>query len=446
MDFEVLKIETSNIYRRVGIMTLGCKVNQYESQAIAEEFEKNGFIIGRFSEKCGIYIINTCTVTSESDRKTRQMIRRAARHNPKAFILVTGCYSQLNPGKTAGIDGVDFICGNGNKLRLVDAALGLIASGEKNGAADIKVDDIEQSPLEPMTIHSSERTRAYVKIEDGCDNHCTYCTVPLARGHVRSKPVDEVVAEVSGLCGAGYSEVVLTGIETASYGRDFEDKTDLATLLEAVDKVDGIGQMRLGSLDPSLLKPEFVSRLASLKHFAPHLHLSVQSGSDKILSVMGRKYNSAEIENYIADTRAKLPGITFAADIIVGFPGETEELFCETVEFVKRVKFTHLHIFPYSKRPGTPAASMPDQVAEDVKNERVKRLEAAEREVAFELANDYIGKQRDVLFELCEDGRATGHTPEFLEVAVITNDDLHGETKKVKLNGFDGTVFSGFII
>ena len=427
-------------------MTLGCKVNQYESQAIAEEFEKNGFIIGRFSEKCGIYIINTCTVTSESDRKTRQMIRRAARHNPQAFILVTGCYSQLNPGKTAGIDGVDFICGNGNKLRLVDAALGLIASGEKNGAADIKVDSIETSPLEPMKIHSSERTRAYVKIEDGCDNRCAYCTVPLARGHVRSKPVDEVVDEVRGLCESGYSEVVLTGIETGSYGKDFTDGTDLVSLLEAVNAIDGIGQIRLGSLDPSILRPEFVSRLASLNHFAPHLHLSIQSGSNSVLANMKRKYNTEMVEEYISDVRSKLPDMTFAADIIVGFPGETEENFNETLEFVKRVKFTHLHIFPYSKRPGTPAAEMPDQVPEDVKNDRLKRLETAQREIEFELANGYIGKQRDVLFELCEDGRATGHTPEFLEVAVITNDDLHGQTKKVKLNGFDGSVYTGFII
>lgn len=314
-------------------MTLGCKVNQYESQAIAEEFEKNGFIIGRFSEKCGIYIINTCTVTAESDRKTRQMIRRAARHNPKAYVLVAGCYSQLNPGKTAGIDGVDFICGNSNKMRLVDAALGLIASGEKNGAADIKVDDIMSAPLERMCIHSSERTRAYVKIEDGCDNRCSYCIVPQARGHVRSKPAEDVVEEVKGLVAAGYYEIVLTGIETACWGRDLGDE-NLADLLEKVDAIEGIGRIRLGSLDPSLMKPEFVDRIAKLSHLAPNFHLSMQSGSSRVLAAMRRRYNAETAESNIAYIREKIPGVTFTADIIVGFPGETEEMFMETVDFV----------------------------------------------------------------------------------------------------------------
>ena len=442
----MLKIETSNITRRVGIMTLGCKVNQYESTAIAEEFQKHGFTIGKFSEKCGIYIINTCTVTAESDRKARQMIRRAARHNPKAYILVTGCYSQLNPGKTAGIDGVDFICGNSNKLRLVDAALGLIASGEKNGAADIKVEDIQTADLEPMTIHSSERTRAYVKIEDGCDSHCTYCIVPEARGGVRSKPAADVIKEVKGLVEAGYREVVLTGIETGSYGKDFEENYRLADLLEEVDAVEGIERIRLGSLDPSIMRPEFVERIAKLKHLAPNFHLSMQAGCDRVLAAMKRKYNVGMAEAYIADLRAKIPGVTFNADIIVGFPTETEEEFAETMEFVRRAKFTHLHIFTYSRRPGTVAAEMDGQIAEEVKIDRSARLEASQREVAYSLAEGYIGQQREVLFELCEDGIASGHTPEFLEVTVITPDNLHNQVKTVKLNGFDGKVFTGFII
>ncbi|MBQ8509097.1 MAG: tRNA (N(6)-L-threonylcarbamoyladenosine(37)-C(2))-methylthiotransferase MtaB [Clostridia bacterium] len=427
-------------------MTLGCKVNQYESTAIAEEFQKHGFTIGKFSEKCGIYIINTCTVTAESDRKARQMIRRAARHNPKAYILVTGCYSQLNPGKTAGIDGVDFICGNSNKLRLVDAALGLIASGEKNGAADIKVEDIQTADLEPMTIHSSERTRAYVKIEDGCDSHCTYCIVPEARGGVRSKPAADVIKEVKGLVEAGYREVVLTGIETGSYGKDFEENYRLADLLEEVDAVDGIERIRLGSLDPSIMRPEFVERIAKLKHLAPNFHLSMQAGCDRVLAAMTRKYNVGMAEAYIADLRAKIPGVTFNADIIVGFPTETEEEFAETMEFVRRAKFTHLHIFTYSRRPGTVAAEMDGQIAEEVKIDRSARLEASQREVAYSLAEGYIGQQREVLFELCEDGIASGHTPEFLEVTVITPDNLHNQVKTVKLNGFDGKVFTGFII
>lgn len=441
-----MKVEKPDISRRVGIMTLGCKVNQYESEAIAEEFEKNGFIVGRFSERCGIYVINTCTVTGEADRKTRQMIRRAARHNPRAYILVTGCYAQLNPGKTAGIDGVDFICGNSNKLRLVDAALGLVASGEKNRSADIKVDDIETAPLEKMCINNFERSRAYVKIEDGCDNRCTYCTVPLARGSVRSKDPQSVIDEVEGLAARGFHEIVLTGIETASYGKDFDNGYKLIDLLEEVNDTGSVKRIRMGSLDPTVLKPEFVDKIATLEHCCPHFHISVQSGSSTVLAAMKRKYNADMVLKNIEYVREKIPGATFSADMIVGFPGETDELFEETVEFVKKAKFLHLHVFPYSKRSGTPAAEMEDQIPENVKAGRVERLEKIGHEIVFSMAEQYIGQQKDVLFESCEDGKAVGHTEEFLEVSVITNANLHGELKAVKLNGFDGNVFTGFII
>lgn len=441
-----MKVEKPDISRRVGIMTLGCKVNQYESEAIAEEFEKNGFIVGRFSERCGIYVINTCTVTGEADRKTRQMIRRAARHNPRAYILVTGCYAQLNPGKTAGIDGVDFICGNSNKLRLVDAALGLVASGEKNRSADVKVDDIETAPLEKMCINNFERSRAYVKIEDGCDNRCTYCTVPLARGSVRSKDPQSVIDEVEGLAARGFHEIVLTGIETASYGKDFDNGYKLIDLLEEVNDTGSVKRIRMGSLDPTVLKPEFVDKIATLEHCCPHFHISVQSGSSTVLAAMKRKYNADMVLKNIEYVREKMPGATFSADMIVGFPGETDELFEETVEFVKKAKFLHLHVFPYSKRSGTPAAEMEDQIPENVKAERVERLEKIGHEIVFGMAEQYIGQQKDVLFESCEDGKAVGHTEEFLEVSVITNANLHGELKAVKLNGFDGNAFTGFII
>ena len=427
-------------------MTLGCKVNQYESTAIAEEFEKHGFTIGKFSEKCGIYIINSCTVTAESDRKTRQMIRRAARHNPEAYVLVTGCYAQCSAGKAAGIDGVDFICGNSNKSKLVDAAIGLIASGEKNLSAAIKVDDIQKAPFEPMTIHSSERTRAYVKIEDGCDNHCTYCIVPHARGKVRSKKPEDVIAEIKGLVKNGYREVVLIGIETASYGKDFSEKYRLADLLSEVDAIEGIERIRLGSLDPSVLSAEFVSKIAALRHFAPNFHLSMQSGCDRILRDMKRKYSVKMALEGVQRLRNAMPEVTFNADFIIGFPGETEEEFSETVEFIKRVGFTHLHLFPYSRRPGTPAADMEAQVPEDVKAARLERLDAEWREGLYKMAEGYIGTKKDVLFELCENGRAIGHTPEFLEVAVITPDDLHNQVRGVKLNGFDGSVYTGFIV
>ena len=341
---------------------------------------------------------------------------------------------------------MDFICGNSNKTKLVDAALGLVASGEKNSAALIKVQDIENAPFEPMTIHASERTRAYVKIEDGCNNHCAYCIVPTARGRVRSKRPEDVISEIRGLAANGYREVVLIGIETASYGKDFSEKYRLADLLFEVDGIEGIERIRLGSLDPSILTAEFVSRVAQLKHFAPNFHLSMQSGCDKVLAAMRRKYNTKMAIDAVTRLREAIPDVTFTADFIVGFPGETEEDFLETVDFVRSVGFTHLHIFPYSKRPGTEASVMEGQIPDSIKAQRLERLDSVWREGVFEAAKGHIGTMKQVLFETCEDGKAVGHTPEFLEVAVITTDDLHGEIRTVKLNGFDGSVYTGFIV
>lgn len=436
----------SKISHKVGIMTLGCKVNQYESKAIAEELERHGFTIGRFSEKCGIYIINTCTVTAESDRKTRQMIRRAARHNPSAYVLVTGCYAQVNPAKAAGIDGVDYVIGNKDKLKIVDAVLALMASKTKNGAADVKVEDIGDAPFEPMTITSSERTRAYVKIEDGCDNHCTYCIVPSARGRVRSKAPADVISEIRKLVEGGYREVVLIGIETASYGKDFEDGYRLIDLLEDVDKIEGLERIRLGSLDPSVLKPEFSERVARLRHFAPNFHISMQAASDNVLRAMKRRYSKGMVEEYLGKLKEVMPEVTFCADIIVGFPGETEEDFLETVDFVRKVGFTHLHIFPYSKRSGTVAAEMDGQLPEEEKNRRLERLTEIQDECVYSAAERYIGTVREVLFETYEEGLAIGHTPDFLEVSVITERELHNEIKAVKLVSFDGKRYNGFIL
>lgn len=436
----------SKINRKVGIMTLGCKVNQYESRAIAEELERHGFTIGRFSEKCGIYIINTCTVTGESDRKTRQMIRRAARHNPQAYVLVTGCYAQVNPAKTATIDGVDFVIGNSEKLKIVDAVMALVSSRAKNGVASIKVDDIEDAAFEPMKIHSSERTRAYVKIEDGCENRCTYCIVPSARGRVRSKAPADVISEVRELVQNGYREIVLIGIETASYGKDFGSGCQLIDLVEEVDKIPGVERIRLGSLEPSILKPEFLERISKLKHFAPNFHISMQSASDNVLHAMRRKYNRDRVEESVAKLRELMPDVTFCADIIVGFPGETEEDFEQTAEFVRRVGFTHLHVFPYSKRVGTVAAEMDGQIPDDIKKHRLDHLCEIQRKAVYAQAEKYIGAVKEVLFESFEEGVAVGHTAEFLEVSVITDEPIDNEMKNVKLVSFDGEKYNGFIL
>ncbi len=417
----------------VGIITLGCKVNQYESEAIAEAFLARGFTVGSPTEVCDIYVINTCTVTAESDRKARQMIRRAATLSPSAFILVTGCFSQSHPADIAKINRVDYICGNDNKLSVVDAAVMLLEGGKKERKTQIAVNDIEKAAFEPMCITRFARTRAYVKIEDGCENRCTYCAIPAARGKVRSKPLADVVSEVAGLVANGCREVVLTGIETASWGRDL-DGCSLIDLLEAVDGIEGIGRVRLGSLDPSLMKEGFVARLARLGHLTPHFHLSIQSGSSSVLAAMKRKYNRQMALDGIARLRAAIEDVELTADFIVGFPGETEEDFRETMDFAREAAFLQMHVFAYSPRTGTPAAAMTGQIDGATKKARSAALIQAGEEIRAERLQNALKKpHRTVLFETFEAGLAIGHTDNFLEVAIKSDVPLHGTLLPVRL-------------
>ena len=431
----------------VGIYTLGCKVNQYESEAIAEALEREGVRVLPPTEICDAYIINTCTVTAESDRKARQFIRRAMSRNREAYIVVTGCLAQTAHDGLAAMSGVDSIVGNTEKLTAAKEVLRLLKQGKKEAHPTVSVSDINASPFEPMCISHFERTRAYVKIEDGCESHCAYCIIPSARGKIRSKPTEEVVAEVSALCEGGCREVVLTGIETASWGRDLGEG-DLATLLERVDAIHGIGRVRLGSLDPSLIRESFVERITPLSSLAPHFHLSLQSGSSAVLARMKRKYNARQAMDAILRLRAALPDVQLTTDVIVGFPGETEEEFAETVAFVRNARFLQAHIFPYSKRAGTLAATMPDQVPEEIKRRRAAELSAVVAEVRAELLRELVAAQPvvEVLFETCEDGIAKGHTPSFLEVAVKDSRPLHGTFGSVRLTHTDGMVCFGDLI
>ncbi len=422
---------------KVGIFTLGCKVNQYESEAIAEALEKNSFSTVGHDDSADIYIINTCTVTAESDRKARQFIRRAIKKNPDAYIIVTGCLSQTSPDDVSRIEGVDYICGNTRKLSVVDAAIKFRAERLKTKSPTIECEDIFSAPFEKMSITRFDRTRAYVKIEDGCENRCAYCIIPSARGKVRSKLPNDVISEVEALTCGGCREVVLTGIETASYGKDLE-YTDLASLLEAVDRIDGIGRVRLGSLDPSLMNEKFVARIASLRSLTPHFHLSLQSGSSAVLALMKRKYNAKMAMDVIERLRRAIPGIQFTIDIIVGFPGETEENFLETVEFVKRARFLSAHIFQYSKRKGTVAATMKDQVPESIKSERSARLISLQKSITAEILKNEIGREYDVLFETYSNGFACGHTPSFIEVSVPAETPLHSQIRRVRITDTDG--------
>ena len=433
----------SYLPRTVGIYTLGCKVNQYESEAIAEGLASRGFSVVPFSQICNAYIINTCTVTAESDRKARQLIRRAIKTNPAAFIIVTGCMAEVFSDKLSKIEGIDYICGNGHKLQVIEALENLFTKGCKNDSPQVTLSPLDA--FEEMQITHFDRTRAYIKIEDGCENRCTYCIIPEARGKVRSKAPEDVLKEVRTLTDGGCREIVLTGIETASYGRDFDNGYRLADLLEKVDAIPNIGRVRLGSLDPSLMKPDFVNRIAKLKSLTPHFHLSMQSGSDKILALMKRKYNRKMALEGMERLRAAMPGVQFTTDMIVGFPGETEEDFALTVDFAKRAKFLMIHVFPYSERRGTVAATLPDRIPEEIRHQRVHELNAVQAEIQKEILDSYTNTAVNVLFETYADGIMTGHTATFVEVACPVPYSLQSQLHTVYITGNDGKKCTGLL-
>ncbi len=437
----------SEAKKTVGFFTLGCKVNQYESEAISELFAARGYEVLPADELCDIYIINTCTVTAESDRKARQIIRRAIMRNPDAFVLVTGCLAETAPDTLSRIEGVDYLCGNAEKSAIVDAADRLLASGRKNPTPHVYLPPLDGAPFEAMSIQKFDRTRAYIKIEDGCESHCTYCIIPKARGQIRSKKPKDVLSEVRTLTAGGCREVVLTGIETASYGKDLDGYT-LADLLEEVDRIPNIGRVRLGSLDPSLMKQPFVDRIASLRSIAPHFHLSMQSGSDKILRLMKRKYNTAMALESIERLRRAMPNVMLTTDMIVGFPNESEEDFQQTLDFAEKAEFLMIHVFPFSGRRGTPAAAMSGQIPMEIRRERAARLTELEASVRKKILEREIqtAPVSEVLFEDYKNGYAHGHTANFIEVCVKSEQSLHAETKKVKLLHTDGNTVTAEIL
>ncbi len=421
----------------VGILTLGCRVNQYESEAISEALSSHGIIVDEAGRGCDAYIINTCTVTAESARKARQFIRRAIKENPAAYILVMGCYAQTEAEAVAKIAGVDYICGSRNKLSTVDALLRLMENMRKNEVPEINVTDIEKEPFEPMSISTFGRTRAYVKIEDGCENKCAYCIIPTARGRVCSKGEGQVIREVQTLVSHGYKEIVLTGIETAAYGKDLKD-TDLITLLKKIDKIDGIERIRLGSLDPSFCGEAFAHEAAEIEHLCRHFHLSLQSGCDNTLRAMRRRYNTAQAMRNIEALRRYLPEVCFSADIIVGFPGESEEDFLATAEFLQKARLLHGHIFSYSKRAGTEAAVMKGQIPEEIKKERNRILTELCDSSGNGIITSYIGRRMDVLFETFTEGYAYGHTDNFIEVKAKAPAEVCGKILSVEIIAAEG--------
>ena len=408
-------------------LTLGCKVNQYETEAICEALEGMGFTQRPSHEVCDLYVLNTCTVTAESDRKSRQMARRLIQKNPEAAVIVTGCSAQGSPASFAAIEGVSAVVGNRNKLRVAEIARELMEQG-RPVTPSVEVPDLTDADFEPMSITRFIRARAYVKIQDGCESRCAYCAIPAARGPVRSKPMEEVISEVKALTEGGCREIVLTGIETGTWGRDL-GSLRLQDLLVEIDRIPGIGRIRLGSLDPTVMTEDFVDKIKDLSSLAPHFHLSMQSGCSTTLARMRRKYNARQAEAAMARVRAAIPGVQFTTDMIVGFPGETEEEFAESADFARKAGFLHIHVFPYSKRSGTPAATMKDQVPEAVKRERVAILSRISEETCAAILEGVLASLRPmtILPETRGDGFVMGHTPEFLEVKILTSCPLPQE-------------------
>lgn len=421
---------------RAAILTLGCRVNQYESDAIAGRLEALGAEICAPGEVADIYVVNTCTVTAESDRKSRQFIRRCLKKNPDAVVAVTGCFAQVSP-EGAAIPGVSLVCGNDRKLTVADEAMALVHRG-KGTDCRVNVGDIFEAAFEEMAIEKPEsRTRAFVKIEDGCESKCAYCIIPYARGRIRSKGAKDVLSEVRAIADHGCKEIVLTGIETSSYGKDFADGYDLADLLTEVSEIEGIERIRLGSLDPSAMSHGLIDRMAALPKLMPHFHISMQSGSDAVLKRMRRRYLTATALERLEYIREKIPRVMFSTDLIVGFPGETEEEFEETMDFCRKARFFHLHIFPYSKRAGTPAATMPGQVPEDVKSKRLAHLSEQQAGIRRALIEAEMAKFpcQTVLFEAWDSTYIYGHTENFMEVKAPVDPSLSGSIVPVQLKG-----------
>lgn len=412
---------------KASIITLGCRVNQYESDAIMQELAKNGVTICSNNEPCDIYIINTCSVTSESDRKSRQLIRRCASKNENAVIIVTGCYSQINPVEALGIKGVDFVCGNNAKSIIAKKALELY---RKRTMPDMYVPDIFNCSFDAMQVGAPlTRTRAFIKIQDGCESKCAYCIIPFARGNVRSNAPENVINEVKNIVSKGCYEVVLTGIETASYGRDFKNGYTLTDLLKEINKIPELKRIRLGSLDPVSITKDFVDAISNLDKVMPHFHISMQSGCTRILNLMKRKYSIDMAKKNIDYLRACIPSVQLSADVIVGFPDESDEDFAKTIEFFRSERFLHLHIFPYSKRAGTVAATMKNQVSEEIKKARLHELQDIQGSIKAEILKDFATKneQVEVLFESFDGEYSYGHTRDFIEVCAKSSSSLSGQ-------------------
>ncbi|MGQ7278120.1 tRNA (N(6)-L-threonylcarbamoyladenosine(37)-C(2))-methylthiotransferase MtaB [Brevibacillus thermoruber] len=421
----------------VAFHTLGCKVNSYETEAIWQLFKANGYERVDFEQDgADVYVINTCTVTNTGDKKSRQVIRRAIRRNPDAIVAVTGCYAQTSPGEIAQIPGVDIIVGTQGREKLIEYVEQIRRERQPINAVTniMKAREFEELEVPSFT----DRTRASLKIQEGCNNFCTFCIIPWARGLMRSRKPESVLEQARKLVDAGYLEIVLTGIHTGGYGEDLENY-NLAKLLVDLHQVEGLKRIRISSIEASQITDEVIDVINNSDRVCRHLHVPLQAGDDEVLKRMRRKYTTAEFYEKMVKVREALPGVALTTDVIVGFPGETEEQFQNTYDFIKKVGFAELHVFPYSMRTGTPAARMPDQIPEDVKHERVARLLELNQQLTLAYAQQFVGDVLEVIPErpYKEDpssGMLMGYSDNYLNVVFPGDESMIGKICKVRLD------------
>ena len=411
--------------KRAALHNLGCKVNAYETEAMGQLLEANGYEIVPFEEEADVYLINTCSVTNMADRKSRQMLHRARKKNPKAVIVAAGCYVQASAEEILKNGDADLIIGNNQKNRLPEL---LAAYRKEEGAWESVIDIAHTKEYEELTLEkTAEHTRAFIKIQDGCNQFCSYCIIPFTRGRIRSRKPEDIRSELVRLAQAGYREAVLTGIHLSSYGKDFEEPVSLLDIIRLASGVDGIERIRLGSLEPRIVTEEFVREISAMKKVCPHFHLSLQSGCDATLRRMNRHYTTEEYARCCGLLRKYYSHPAITTDVIVGFPGETEEEFCETMTFLKKIGFYEMHVFKYSRRQGTKAAAMADQVPEELKTERSRIALSLEAELSADFRRYYTGKTEEILLEEVHETETgsfmTGFTREYVKAAIRVTEE-----------------------
>ena len=429
---------------KVAFYTLGCKVNQYETNGMIQAFLEKGYKIVDFTEKSDIYIINTCTVTSISDKKSRQMIRRTKQLNPEAIVVAVGCYAQVAKDKLEEIKDIDLILGISEKTEIIKYVEEEIK--ERNPKTYISDVMHQKQFVDFGSVNYTDKNRVAIKVQDGCNQFCTYCIIPYARGRIRSRKIENVKKEVEDLAQKGIKEIVITGIHVASYGKDLEENIGLIDLLEEINKIDGIERIRLSSLEPTLITEEFVKRLSKLAKICDHFHLSLQSGCNETLKRMNRHYTTEDFKKATELLRKTYPNVALTTDIIVGFPGETEEEFNITYDFLKEINFYKMHVFKYSPRHGTKAEKMPNQIDGNIKEERSKKLIELSDKNEINQNKRYINKNLDVLIEEFEEGYYKGHTTNYIMVKIQENtNNLQNKIVTVKIIDNEGRDLIGKI-